>query len=202
MANATPAASCPSCSYTPLAIATSTFSFLTFLYALTVGLIYYYGLAKSSPEETDKFIEAVFKTLTELNEAVHQMTDEEPAAQQVEEEITRKMTKDIHALGAKVIEQRDSLYGFRGRFGSLDESQGFIITSSPGGQGITKAYFVSKPGSWLPGSRSLISSRIRYLITRKELQRKVEETDRLMTEIRFLQQRSVSIFPILLRVRP
>ena len=66
MASPTPPASCPPCSDTPLAISTSIITLLTFLYALTVGLIYYYRLAKSSPEEIQKFIEALAGSLGKL----------------------------------------------------------------------------------------------------------------------------------------
>ena len=48
MACPTPSTLCPSCSDIPLAITTSVITFLTFFYAISAGLIYYYGLAKSS----------------------------------------------------------------------------------------------------------------------------------------------------------
>ena len=67
MASPTPLASCPSCcNDSPLAIATSTISFLTLIYALTVGLIYYCGLARSSAKEIHELIPMLFGSFAKL----------------------------------------------------------------------------------------------------------------------------------------
>lgn len=66
MASPTPSASCPPCSDTPLAITTSVITFLTFFYALTVGLIYYHGLTKTSPEEATRVIKMLSDSLKEI----------------------------------------------------------------------------------------------------------------------------------------
>ena len=118
MASPTPSASCPPCNDTPLAITTSVITFLTFLYALTVGLIYYYGLAKSSPEEIQKFIGALSGSLGELETMgleMKLMFAEESDAQQAEHEITQKTKSELDTVLQKLQEQIVSLQHFQRR---------------------------------------------------------------------------------------
>ena len=183
-ASPTSSASCPPCSDTPLGITTSVITFLTFLYALTVGLIYYYGLAKSSPEEIQKFIGALSGSLGELETMgleMKLMFAEESDAQQAEHEITQKTKVELETVLQKLQEQIVSLQHFQQR---VEGVEGLDIFSSQAERWFKRA------------------SRMYYLIIREELQQKVAEKDRLMTELRHIYQRSVSIFPVLLRVHP
>ena len=202
MASPTPSTSCAPCIDTPLAIATSTISFLTFLYALTVGLIYYYGLAKSSPEEIKRFVETLSRTFGELKEMVDQLSNEESAAQQAEEEITLKLKTEIDALGIKVSQQQQSLFHLEQSVKPIYETLSDYVRLSS----ILPNTSTDWSLLWLKWVVNLIQptrlTRIRYLIIRKELQEKVVEKDRLMEDLRHLHRRSVLIFPILLRVHP
>ena len=73
MASPIPPDSCPSCSDTPLAIATSAVSFLTLIYALTVGLIYYCGLARNSAKEMNESIPTLFGPFAELESMSYEL---------------------------------------------------------------------------------------------------------------------------------
>ena len=184
MASPTPSASCPPCSDTPLGITTSVITFLTFLYALTVGLIYYYGLAKSSPKEIQKFIGALSGSLGELETMgleMKLMFAEESDAQQVEHEITQKMKSELDTILQKLCKQIISLQHFQQR---VEGSEGLDHYSST---------YSSRAARWFKRA-----NRMYYLIIREELQQKVVEKDRLMTELRHIYQRSVSIFLVLL----
>lgn len=187
----------PSCKYTPLAISTSAISFLTFLYAVTVGLIYYYGLAKSSPEETDRFIATQIRTFNEFKEVVDQMAEEQPSAQPAEDEITLKLMVEMHDLATRTSQHTQSLYLFQQGLKELDDDDD--DSSAARGCSLSPRLWFK----WLRAClRPLMSSRIRYLIIREELQKRIAERDQLMSEMRYLHQRSVSILPLLLRLRP
>ena len=188
MESPTPLASCPPCSDTPLAITTSVITFLTFLYALTVGLIYYYGLAQSSPKEIQKFIGALSGSLGELETMgleMKLMFAEESAAQQAEHETTQKTRSELDTVLQKLQEQIFSLQQFQRR---VEGSEGLDLWSS---------IYLSQAARWFKRA-----SRMYYLFIREELQQKVVEKDRLMTDLRHIYQRSVPIFPVLLRVYP
>ena len=154
-------------------------TFLTFLYALTVGLIYYYGLAKSSPEEIENFIIALSGSLRELDTLgieLMKMLGFGPVPS--EDEITPKMRTELDAILSKLKEQIDSLRDFQQKIDGRDN-------------------YSSRSARWFKRV-----SRMYYLLIREELQQKVAEKDRLMTDLRHLHQRSVAIFTILLRVHP
>ena len=179
MASPTPSASCPPCNDTPLAITTSVITFLTFLYALTVGLIYYYGLAKSSPEEIWKFMRALSGSLQELDtlgEELIQILGFDPLRAEDEDKLLRKMRVELDTILEKLKEQIDSLRYFTERLYRNDNHSA------------RSARWFGRVGQTT------------YLLIREELQQKVVEKDRLMTDLRRIHQRSVPISTVLLRV--
>ena len=173
MASPTLSASCPPCSDTPLAITTSVISILTFLYALTVGLIYYYGLAKSSPEEMEQFIEKLSGSFREV-EAMGQALEGVWA----EDETTKTNQTEIILVLNQLREQIYSLESFQQRFEE----------------------HVS-PSSWYARWFKRLD-RMYYLIMREELQKRVAEKYRLIADLRHIRKRSVSLFSIFLQVHP
>lgn len=172
MASPIPPGSCPSCSDSPLTIATSVISFLTLIYALTVGLIYYCGLARSSAKEMHESIQTLFGSFAEQLES---MIDELESmfAQQAEEQVTEEMKFDIGIALGRLKDQKFSLQDFERRLGTYD-----VVASR-----------FSRHADWY--------WRIGYLINRKELQEKLIEMDRLLKTYRHIQQRFVSILPVL-----
>lgn len=181
MESPTSSASCPPCSDSPLAITTSVITFLTFLYAITVGLVYYYGLAKSSPEEIKKFIEALSGSLRELYETGGELVStvlDIPDQDEDENKITREMKAELETILRQLKRQVDLLNHFRWKVDKRENHS-------------------SRSARWFEQS-----SRMYYILIREELQQKVVEKDRLMTDLRHLHQRSVSILAVLLRVYP
>ena len=175
MASSTPLASCPPCSDTPLAITTSAITFLTFLYALTVGLIYYYGLAKSNPKEVQKSIRLLSNSLGELQsmvQEVQQTFSKEPVEPLVEREYPEQGEGDILAALQRLFQKTLALSVLSNK----------IDLQNP---------ISSRVAYWF----QLV--RLRYLIIREEVEQKLAEKDQLMAELRHIQQRSGSISPVL-----
>ena len=174
MAGPTPSASCPPCSDTPLAITTSVITFLTFLYALTAGLFYYYGLAKSSPKEIRKFIHDLYDSLKEVETLAIELErifkyqeDTRVGPDQHEDEISYGLKTELNIVLSELTRQMIS----------LQHSQEKV------------------DGQNCHSSRR--TGRLNYLVIRDELQQRVLEKHRLMTELRHIHQKSVSIFPVL-----
>ena len=146
-------------------------TFLTFLYAISVGLIYYYGLAKSSPQEMQKFAEALigslneFKTLVEESRGFGPDTNVDPN----EDQIGHGTRTELNYIPDQLQYQIESLQTFK-----LSFDEGWFKRTG----------------------------RLNYLLIRDELQQKLVEKDRLMTDFRHIHQRSVSIFSVTLRVHP
>ena len=176
MGNSTPSASCPPCSDTPLAVTTSVITFLTFLYALTVGLFYYYRIARSSLEEIQKYIEALSSTLREIEtmDVLVPITSERHAEHEALKIYKTEAESILDQLGTQLTE----LNSFVRRF----EERG-----SPS----------SRSARWFQRL-----DRMRYLISRQKLQQNAAIKDRLMADLRHIEQRSVSISLGLLRVHP
>ena len=143
---------------------------LTLIYALTVGLIYYYGLARNSAREIEKLSQKLFGSFAELENMNLEL--ESMFAQQAEEQVTEVMKPDIGIALGRLKDQKSPLQDFEGRLGTFN---------------VVAARFLRHAGwSW----------RIGYLINRKELQEKLIETDRLLKSYRHIQQRFVSILPV------
>ena len=173
MANPTPLASCPSCSDTPLAIATSAISFLTFLYAVTVGLFYYYGLAKSSPKEIHDSIQTLLGSIKEFNRIDREL--EPMLAAQAEYHISQEMKAHIRITLGRLQSQNHSLQRYEQRMMAHHTA----TSASP-------------HPHWF--------HRISYLYIRNELQQRITEKDQLMADLRDIQQRSVYKFPVSYRI--
>ena len=174
MACPTPSTLCPSCSDT------SVITFLTFFYAISAGLIYYYGLAKSSPQEMQKLAEALYGSLNEIKTLVEELRGLGPDmnVDPNEDQISHRTRVELSSILGNLQYQMDSLLDFKQK---ID------------GQG----YYSSPPQRWFKRT-----GRSKYLLIRDELQQKVVEKDILMTDFRHIHQRSVSIFPALIRIHP
>ena len=179
MGSSTPSASCPPCSDTPLAVTTSVITFLTFLYALTVGLFYYYRIARSSPEEIQKYIEALSSTLREIEtmDVLVPITRERHAEHEALKIYKTEVDSILDQLETQLMELNSFVRSVR-RF----EEHG-----SPS----------SRSARWFQRL-----DRMRYLISRQKLQQNAAIKDRLMADLRHIEQRSVSISLGLLRVHP
>ena len=70
MSSPTPSPVCAPCGDTPLAIGASVITFLTYISGVVAGLSYWYGLAKSNPEEIKRFIEELYLSLNEIKTSV------------------------------------------------------------------------------------------------------------------------------------
>ena len=183
MASPTPSFSCPPCGDTPLAIGGSVITFLTFISGLIAGLGYWYGLAKSSPGEIQKFIEELYGSFDEIKSLVVEMESVsgvprgvEIISAQPEDEISYRTKNELENVLGKLQWQMDSLYHLQEK---VDR----------------RNYNSSRSARWFRRT-----GRLNYLIIRDELQQKVVEKDRLMTEYRHIHQRFVSIVPLLRRV--
>ena len=142
---------------------------LTILYAISVGLIYYYRLAK-----------ALYGSLNEIKTLVEEMREYGPDTNvdPNEDQIGHRTRVELSSILGNLQYQMDSLQDFKQK---MD------------GQG----YYSSRVARWFKRT-----GRSKYVLIRDELQQEVVEKDLLMTDFRHIHQRSVSIFPVLIRIPP
>lgn len=182
MPSPTPSASCLPCCDTPLAWGGALISFATFAYAFIVGMIYYYRLAKRSPDDIKKYTDALSSSLNELQitgERLVSILWDFPHLEKDQNEI-KQMKSELDTILPKLERQIRSLQRVRKKVDSN------VDQSSRGGGA---AWFKSM-------------SRMYYLLIWEEVQKEIVEKDRVMMELRHLHERSVSIFPVLLSIQP
>lgn len=153
-----PDGSCFSCSDSPLSITANITGILTFIYAVAVGLLFFYKSARESPRQLEALTRSLHSSYSEMEDFARSLSG---IGSRLYGPEARSFTTDIETIKTRIADQMESL---------LEMTEKIDLT-----------YHVSRGKQW--------RSRVRFVAIQEEFQKKVAEKDRLMDEIRRIQNK-------------